>query len=40
MQQTLHFAEKYKKRESFIASLGRNAILNKVIEIKEEFKPQ
>lgn len=40
MQQTLHFAEKHKKRQSFIASLGRNAILNKVIEIKEEFKPQ
>lgn len=40
MKRTLHFAEKYKKQQSFIASLGRNAILKKVIEIKEEFKPQ
>jgi len=38
MQQTLYYAEKYKKRESFIASLGRNAIINNKIVITDEFK--
>lgn len=38
MKQTLYHAEKYKKRESFIASLGRNAIINNKIIITDEFK--
>jgi parvulin-like peptidyl-prolyl isomerase len=40
MKQTLFYAEKYKKRDSFVASLGRNAIINNEIEIKDEFKPK
>ena len=40
MMQTLHYAEKYQKRDSFIASLSKNAIIKKEIEIKEEFKPK
>ena len=39
MTETLAQAEKYKKRDAFIASLGRNAIINNKIEIEEEFKP-
>lgn len=37
MQQTLLSAEKYQKKESFIASLGRNAIINNEIEIAKEL---